>query len=121
MPPARGYGFATLGKVSDRYLKAKPIQLTIKGKRNKARGTRSVSAILRPQPGVRVRCRSTREAAAAGIGEASGCEASWNAKTRRRTNPMATSTHSRNGHVHNPARLSSASPKKTTMQSMSGR
>ena len=40
MPPARGYGFATLGKVSDRYLKAKPIQLMIKGKRNKARGTR---------------------------------------------------------------------------------
>jgi hypothetical protein len=102
-------------------LKAKPIQLMIKGKRNKARGTRSVSAIRRWQPGVRVRCRSTREAAAVGVGKASGCAASWNAKTRRRTKPMATSTHSRNGHVHNPARLSSASPKKTTMQSISGR
>jgi hypothetical protein len=46
---------------------------------------------------------------------------SWKLKTCRRTNPIATITHSRNGHVHDPTRPSSVSPKKIAMQSMSGR
>jgi hypothetical protein len=107
-----------VGKVSDRCFKAKPIQLIIKGMRNRLRGMRCADALLRAQAPARVRCRSTR--AAAGVGEPDRA-ASWNAKTWRRTNPIATNTQSRNGHVHSPTRLSSASPKKITMQSMSGR
>src|SRR6516162_3720384 len=56
-----------------------------------------------------------------GRAPSAGLGSCWKLKTCRRTKPIASNTQNRNGHVHQPTRPSSVSPKKTTMQSMSGR